>query len=130
MPAMDMSHDTDPKQQIMKAIGVIDEFQVFHNEVIVAVYLRPEKTASGIFLPDSHRDEDRYQSKVGLVVKMGPEAFNDPSGAWFQGVQVQEGDWIWYRPSDGFNMTVNKTLCRALKDTNIRGKIPHPDMVW
>ena len=130
MPAMTMSHDTDPKQEILAAIGSLDGFETFHNDLIVAVYLRPEKTASGIYLPESYRDEDKYQGKVGLVVKMGPEAFNDPSGAWFQGISVQEGDWVYFRPSDGFAMTVNKVLCRSLKDTNIRGKVPHPDFVW
>ena len=130
MPAMTMTHDTDPKQDILDAIGDLDEFQVFHNDVVVAVYLRPEKTASGIYLPDQHRDEDRYQSKVGLVVKMGPDAFEDETGTWFHGVKVKVGDWVYYRPSDGFNLTVNKVLCRALKDTSIRGVIPTPDMVW
>ncbi len=130
MPAMEMTHDIDPKEAILEAIGDLSTFEVFHNDVIVAVYLRPEKTKSGIFLPDQHRDEDRYQSKVGLVVKTGPDAFVDDSGSWFNGVHVKVGDWVWYRPSDGFNLTVNKVLCRALKDTSIRGTIAHPDMVW
>lgn len=130
MPAMEMTHDTDPKDDLLQAIGDLSDFSVFHNDVIVAVYLRPEKTASGIILPDQHRDEDRYQSKVGLVVAAGPDAFVDESGAWFTGVNVKIGDWVWFRPSDGFNLTVNKVLCRALKDTSIRGTIQHPDMVW
>ena len=130
MPHMVMTHDEDPKDAILAALGDIEKFKVFHNEVVVAVYLRPEKTKSGIFLPDSHRDEDRHQSKVGLVVKMGPEAFDDPNGNWFRDVNVKLHDWVVYRPSDGWSITVNNVLCRALKDVNIRGSIPHPDMVW
>jgi len=130
MPHMVMTHDEDPKDAILAVLGDIEKFKVFHNEVVVAVYLRPEKTKSGIFLPDSHRDEDRHQSKVGLVVKMGPEAFDDPNGNWFRDVNVKLHDWVVYRPSDGWSITVNNVLCRALKDVNIRGSIPHPDMVW
>ena len=130
MPPMMMTHEIDPKQAITDEIGDISEFQVFHNDVIVAVYLRPQKTASGIYLTDQHRDEDRFQSKVGLVVKLGPDAFEDDTGAWFHGVKVAVGDWVWFRPSEGFNLTVNKVLCRALKDTSIRGTVPHPDTIW
>ena len=62
MPHMNMEHSEDPKQIILDALGDISDYKVFHNEVIVAVYLRPEKTKSGIILPDGHRDEDRHQS--------------------------------------------------------------------
>lgn len=130
MPAMEMMHDTDPRDKILSEIGDLSTFEVFHNDVVVAVYLRPEKTKSGVYLTDKHRDEDRFQSKVGLVVKMGPDAFVDDTGTWFHGVKVRVGDWVWFRPSDGFNLTVNKVLCRALKDTSIRGTIESPDAVW
>lgn len=130
MPHMDMTHDLDPKNTILEDLGNIEDYKVFHNEIIVAVYIRPEKTKSGIFLPDAVRDEDRHQSKVGLVVKVGPEAFDDPNGNWFRDMDVKLHDWIVYRPSDGWSQTVNGVLCRALKDTAVRGKIPHPDMVW
>lgn len=130
MPAGTMYHSVDPKQALQAEVGDISDFEVFHNEVVVAVYLRPEKTAGGIILTDMNRDEDRYQSKVGLVVKTGPDAFEDDSGKWFKGVQVKVGDWVWFKPSDGFNITVNKVLCRALKDTHIRGTVAHPDQLW
>jgi co-chaperonin GroES (HSP10) len=107
---MNMTHEEDPKKLILQALGDIEEYKVFHNEVVVAVYLRPEKTKSGIYLPDQHRDEDRHQSKVGLVVKMGSEAFDDPNGNWFRDMDVKLHDWVVYRPSDGWTITVNNVL--------------------
>ena len=130
MPHMQMQHDSDPKKDLLKALGKLDDLDIYHNQILCAVYIRPEKTKSGIYIPDQHRDEDRHQSKVGLVVKMGPDAFVDGSGTWFNGVNVSIGDWIIFRPSDGWSITVNGVLCRILKDETVRGRAAHPDQVW
>ena len=94
------------------------------------VYVRPEKTKSGIILTSNTRDEDRIQGKVGLVLKKGPQAFVDPSNTWFGDVDIEIDDWVFYRPSDGWSVTINGVLCRVLDDTNIRGRIQNPDHVW
>jgi co-chaperonin GroES (HSP10) len=111
-------------------MGDISSVEVFNNQVLVAVYIRPQKTKSGIILTSQTTDEDRYQSKVGLVVKMGPQAFQDNSGQWFSGLEIKEGDWIVFRPSDGWSITVNNVLCRMIDDVNIKGRIDQPDRVW
>ena len=130
MPHMNMTHDTDPKQTLIDALGDISQYKVFHNEIVVAVYVRPEKTASGIYLPDAHREEDKVQGKVGLVVKMGPEAFEDPNGNWFRDMDVKLHDWVVFRPSDGWSITVNGQLCRMIDDVNVKGRVDQPDRVW
>jgi len=136
MPAMLMVHPTDPAKALRDAIGDVSDIEVFNTQVLCAIYVRPEKSAGGIFLPDATRDEDKIQGKVGLVLKKGPTAFNDPEGKWFQGVEVAENDWVYFRPSDGWSITVKnfKTggafICRILEDTLIRGKVSHPDRVW
>lgn len=129
MPHMLMAHDTDPKDQILEAIGDLSQVELFHNQVLLAVYIRPEKTKSGLILTDNHRDEDRYQSKVGLLVKQGPMAF-EQDGNWFSGMSFNEHDWLVFRPSDGWSITVNGVLCRIFDDVNIKGRVPHPDAVW
>ena len=125
-----MAHDTDPREHLQKEVGDLSGVEIFNMQVLVAVYIRPEKTKSGIILSDKTRDEDRFQSKVGLIVKKGPSAFVDDEGKWFSGLDIKEGDWIVFRPSDGWNVTVNGTLCRMLDDMSIRGRISHPDQVW
>lgn len=118
------------RDEILNSIGNIDQFEVFNNQVLVAVYMRPEKTKGGIFLPEKAKEEDRYQSKVGLILKMGPSAFVDETQSWFKGVSINEHDWIIFRPSDGWQMNVNGVACRMLDDTVVRGRIPDPDMIW
>jgi co-chaperonin GroES (HSP10) len=127
---MKMAHEVDPKEALLKELGDIKPVKVFNNQVLIAVYIRPEKTKGGIFLANQVRDEDRFQSKVGLVVKAGPVAFVEDEPKWFRDIDVQVGDWIVFRPSDGWNITVNGVLCRMLQDTNIRMKIDTPDRVW
>lgn len=128
--------DADPRAEILKAVGDISDIEVFNKQILVAVYIAPEKTKGGIIRPASNVDEDRYQSKVGLILKMGPIA-GDPSSPWFDGLEhpVSVGDWIVYRPSEGWSITVNRTfdggvLCRMLDDEDVRGRIQSPDMVW
>lgn len=125
-----MLHEKDPKEVLLEQAGDISKIEVFNMQVLVAVYIRPEKTKSGLFLSDKARDEDRYQSKVGLIIKKGPTAFVDKDGEWFSGLDIKEGDWIVFRPSDGWNVTVNGTLCRMLDDMSVRARIEHPDQVW
>jgi co-chaperonin GroES (HSP10) len=129
MPQMMMDHDGDPRQKLLEELGDISEIELFHNQVLLAVYLRPTKTKSGLILTDSHVDEDRYQSKVGLLVKSGPQAF-EQDGNWFSGLNFADHDWLVFRPSDGWSITVNGVLCRIFDDINIRGRVPHPDAVW
>jgi len=130
MPPMIMEHPVDPAEVLKKEIGDTSNVEVFNNQILVAVYIRPQKTKSGIFLTEKTTDEDRYQSKVGLVIKKGPEAFNDESGIWFSDIDIQEGEWVVFRPSDGWSITVNNVLCRMIDDVNVRARIDQPDRVW
>jgi len=130
MPPMKMTHAVDPKVDIFESVGDIKDFEMFNNQLLVAIYVRPQRTASGIFLTDNTVDEDKFQGKVGLVVKLGPDAFEDETGKWFKDVKINIGDWVVFRPSDGWAISVNGKSCRILDDVAVRGRIQAPDMVW
>jgi co-chaperonin GroES (HSP10) len=126
-----LKHDTDPRKLLQDQIGDLSSIELFNNQVLVAVYQRPERTQGGIILTDHTRGEDQYQSKVGLVLKRGPAAFDaNPEDDWFKDQVVNDGDWIVYRASDGWPITIRKTLCRILLDTTVRMRIQNPDEVW
>ncbi len=129
MPYMVMTHEVDPKESILKEVGDIEDIEVFNNQVLCAVYVRPEKTKSGLYLTAQSRDEDKYQGKVGLILKKGPAAFAD-DGEWFANTTFKDGEWVVFRPSDGWSIVVRGVLCRMIDDVNIRGRIQHPDQVW
>lgn len=130
MPAMKMYHETDPRELLVEQVGDISDFELFNNQVLVALYLRPKITKSGIILTDQTVDEDIYQSKVGLVLKKGPTAFQDEEGQWFNNVTINEGDWLVSRASDGWTITINSVPCKILNDVNVKGRILDVDQVW
>jgi len=130
MPYMVMEHDVDPKQKLLNDLGDISELEIFNNQILLAVYIRPQRTKSGILLPHETTDEDRYQSKVGLLVKAGNSAFEDDTDTWFKDVEINDHDWLIFRPSDGWSITINGVLCRILEDVATKGRVPNPDMAY
>jgi co-chaperonin GroES (HSP10) len=130
MPYMVMDHAVDPNKKLKEDIGDISNIEIFNNQILVAVYIRPEKTKGGIMLPGQTRDDDKYQSKVGLVLKKGPTAFLDDTESWFKDVTIDQDDWVVFKPSDGWAIVVNNVMCRMIDDTLVRGRVQHPDNVW
>ena len=43
-------------------------------DVVVAIFVRPNRTAGGIELPDNYRDEDVFQGKTGLIIAGAPKS--------------------------------------------------------
>ena len=110
MPFMMMHHEVDPALVIKGEIGDLSSFELFNNQILVATYIRPKMTKSGILLADQTTDEDRYQSKVGLLLKTGPRAFEPNADGWFDGESFNLDDWLVFRPSDGWQITVRCPL--------------------
>ena len=130
MPPMIMEHDEDPVKKILNAIGDLSTIELFNNQILLATYIRPQKTKSGIYLSDATVDEDRYQSKVGLLVKTGPSAFEQNDEGWFANESFQLHDWLVHRPADGWAITIHGVLCRIMIDTQVKMRVQNPDEVW
>jgi len=131
MPAALMVHDIDPAEKIWKELGSAeDDIEIFNNQVLVAIYKRPEKTKGGVYYTDTTRDEDRFQGRVGMIVMMGNNAFKDEDGKWFRETEFSEGDWVFYRNSDGSSIKINGVDCRIMEDIYIKGRVVRPDLVF
>jgi len=129
-----MEHDHDPRKELEARVGKVDHLTLYNNQILVAIYERPEKTKGGLYLPDSVRKEDLYQGKVGLVLKKGPLAFVDDARNDFRGQNVEVGDWIAYRVQDGWSLVINgpggAVACRMLEDVQVRLGLGSPDDVY
>lgn len=134
----------DPAKPLWDAAGDLSDYEVFHNLVLVATYIEPPKVLKGpngediIFhKTDRGLAEDRFQGKVGLVLKVGPTAFQDDGIAKFGGVEAKIGDWVIYRPSDGTELFIrdrrksNEGLpCRLIEDVFVRGRTKDPSLIY
>lgn len=131
MPQMFMEQTPEAaKEDVLKSLGDIDGIVLDLNYVLVAIYERPEKTASGIFLSDKTRKEDKWQGKAALIVKLGPGVDMDDGRIEFCGRKLAIGDWVAVQPADGWPVNINGKDCRIVPDYRIFLRIPRPDMVW
>lgn len=130
MQALKVAHAADPKEDILKEVEpYIDGFEPLAAQMLVAIYVRPNKTASGLYLSDRTVQEDVYQGKVGLILKMGPLAFKDDATHSFGTVRPKVGDWIVYRIGDTFPFVLGKQNCRFVEDVAVKAIIQKPDVV-
>jgi hypothetical protein len=123
MPNAAMKHDKDPAQDLLDQVGNLLEYKIGARQVLIATYRRPEKTLGGIIMPRSNLDEDLFQSKAGLAVKVG-------ESATFAGTPIVVGDWLVVRPSDCWALEVNFVHCRHVFDDQIKARIPFPGLIW
>lgn len=132
----------DPKKIILDKLGDLSGVEIAQNEVLIASYFRPEKTAGGIILTHSNLKEDQHQGKTGLVVKIGAACrfMRTAADGVTYGIDIKLHDWIVVRTSDTWPLEVNGhpdvldredfVWCRLVYDDRIRMKVPHPGMVW
>jgi co-chaperonin GroES (HSP10) len=130
-----MQHDVDPAQKIYTQIGItklgeVPGYTLHGNRVLVGIYERPEKLASGILLTDKTRQEDEHQGKAALVLMMGHSAFISDDHFDFGPDNVKPGDWIALWITEGRKIIINGQLCRIIRDQDINMKIPAPDSVY
>ncbi len=139
----------EQKAAIIKDLEpLLKDIRVLRNRVLVCTYVEAEITAGGIHKPQSRIDESKYQGKVGLVLKIGPIAFDydeivrevEETGEAFEVVAglhgiPEVGDWVFFRASDtwdcGLAVAPGKGVhCRFINDDSIVGVIADPTSIW
>lgn len=136
MPYVKVHHEVDPKQKILDELGDIDgKIRLCNDLVAVVVYQRPNIAMLGdkkLILADETVKEDVYQSKVGLIVAMGPKAFRKSDKWPFCGDdhEFKLHDWVVLPPSAASSMMINGVLCRVFEDTLIKAWAFDPDYVY
>lgn len=126
-----MLHETDPVKDLLAKTVRLSDWKVMSAKVLVAVYQRPAKTKSGLYLSDQTRVEDKYQGKVGLVIAKGPLAFTEDDRHHWDGVVPGIGDWVFYNPGDTQPFEAgDDQRCRFVEDADIYAILPQPDLVW
>lgn len=125
-----VSNSADPKQAIMDIVGPkLADIDVMFNRILVATFIRSEKTIGGIIRPGMNIQEDVWQGKVGLVLKLGQNAFEDDAETSFGGQEVEVGDWVVYKVGDAWALQINDYPCRVVKDSGVILKVKDPSVI-
>ena len=125
------SDEQEVKNFIFEKMGDLEDIELFFNDVLVAKYIR-EKISETLIAAAETQREDQWQGVCGLVLKIGPRAFQDDEQNKFYGVSVKKGDWVLYRNSDGWDKDIQMVgeytavKCRVIQDAHIRARVKFP----
>ena len=92
------------------------------EEVLIIPDIVPEKTQGGIIRPQETVQEDEFQGKVGLVLKLGKELYGS--------VEIKVGDWVVYSINSGWSMHLRDTPCRLVPYDKMRMRISDPRVIY
>jgi|TARA_R100000900_G_scaffold143595_1_gene126712 chaperonin GroES len=94
--------------------------------LIVLPYKAKEKTKGGIILSDKAVSESQIATNCGLVMEVGPDAYNDkdkfPNGPW-----CKKNDWVLFARYAGSRLNIEGGELRVLNDDEILGVLDDPE---
>lgn len=126
----EVSKSLDPKSAMLDKVGDLAGVDVMYNMVLLAAYIRPSTTKGGIIRPDMNVEEDIWQGKVGLVIKLGPDAFEDDADTKFNGQRASLGEWVVFKTGDAWQLTIGDWPCRLVRDSSIKMKVSDPSTIF
>lgn len=121
----------DPKKTI---IAFVEQFlglvHVGPAKLLVATFRQPEKTAGGVLKTERYMDEDKFQGVAGLVLSVGPLAFEDGGKYKFGGFKAEQFQWVTYNPENGRARELRGLHCRTIDDVDIDSVVDDPELFW
>jgi len=115
-----LSNDYD---EIMRRLGE-GLPRPYGPHLLLKLYTREETTQGGVVLPDSVREEAVYQSMVGMVLAMGPDAYRgDAFKNWHK---PELGTWVLFRPNSGVRFNDKDVPLRFVYDDCVYAPIQNP----
>jgi co-chaperonin GroES (HSP10) len=110
---------------IEKEIGI--DLTVHGYRVLIKAITLPETTKSGLMLPEKMRNMERRAYNIGLVLKMGPQAYEPLER--FGGVPYcNVGDWVYYSSYERDEVNINNHLCYFINDERIYATLSESDL--
>lgn len=105
--------------------------QPLGSDVLVATFVQSEVTSGGIIRPDRVTHEDVWQGRAGLVLAIGPTAFQYSDGGYkWEGPKPKVGDWVLFRFADSWDLHLAGVGCRIVDANHIRAVIADPETVY
>ena len=96
--------------------------------ILVLPHRGQGKTKGGVLLSDKTVEETQIATNVGLVLAVGPDAYNDkerfPNGPW-----CKEKDWVIFARYAGSRLNIQGGELRILNDDEILGTTDDPENI-
>jgi hypothetical protein len=126
----------------------VEAMDLQRNRCLVASYVKPNITPGGIIIPAKTGEEDRWQGKVGLLIKTGPSAFHfdevvayaEADGSSYEAARIEfglprEGDWVAYRTSETHEIGIEVEAgvyasCRIIHDDSVIMRLDDPRAIY
>tara|TARA_R100001244_G_scaffold40242_2_gene36359 strand:- start:87 stop:479 length:393 start_codon:yes stop_codon:yes gene_type:complete len=93
-------------------------------KILIAMPEPDEKTEGGIIKSQQALEIEEVGSVVGLVVKLGPDAYKDTKR--FNGPYCKEGDFILMRAYSGTRFLVHGKEFRIINDDSVEAVVEDP----
>jgi len=94
-------------------------------KLLIAVPEVSEKTEGGVFMPDNLKQMEETASIIGYVIKIGAEAYSDPT-KFPEGPWCKEGDFIIFRSYSGTRFKVTGKEFRIINDDTVEAVVEDP----
>ena len=96
--------------------------------ILVLPHRGKGKTKGGVILSDKTVEETQIATNVGLVLAIGPDAYNDkdrfPNGPW-----CKKKDWVIFARYAGSRLNIEGGELRILNDDEILGITDDPESI-
>ena len=97
--------------------------------ILILIYKKPiQKQVKSIFLPDSAIEEDlEYNSMVGMILKVGPEAYQGEQ--FLTGPYAKVGDWVIFPRGSSLQAKYEAEPIIMVEDFKIKLIVEYPSKV-
>ena len=123
--------DADFADLAFKMVGDLSGWTVLHEDVLVITWVSRRITAGGIIRTELSVDEDRWQGTIGLVAKLGANAFK--IGQWglpYTGPVPKVGEYVTFHPSSTTETSINGISCKYIPASLIKAIITEPTRIY
>lgn len=95
--------------------------------ILLKAITLPETTKSGLMLPEKMRNMERRGYNIGLVLKMGDQAYQ-PLERFGGKAYCKVGDWVIYSSYERDEINLNDHLCYFINDERIYATLSESDL--
>ena len=93
--------------------------------LLIALQQPENQPDGGVFIPDDVSEREGTAAITGMILKMGPDAYQDKK-RFPNGPYCKEGDWIIMQAYSGTRIVIHGQELRLINDDTVKAVIQDP----